>query len=171
MDWARFARGAQRLAGIVGRRGTRSRQAVRLDWRLATVGPDGVERDVRTFRNLVVNDGLDGAKSRLFEAATAINVFDYVAIGSDATAEDAADSALGSELARAQATYSDAGTAACLLEVTFPAGTGTGNVNEVGLLDAAAAGVMYSRHALSSTYPKAAGDALKVSIAITLTNA
>lgn len=170
MDWGTFGRAALRLAGIVAHRRARPRIGARLDWRLATVGPDGVERNVVTFRNLIVNTGLDGAKSRLFETGTGVSPFDYIAIGSDATAEDALDTTLGSELARDQATYSDAGTAACLLEFTFAAGVGTGSINEVGVFDDPAAGTMYSRHALGATYPKGAGDALKVSVAITLTN-
>ncbi len=137
------------------------------EWDLVLLGPGGVVKDRRRFRNLIVNAGLDKAKDRLFNPATVAPVFGYVAIGTGAVPETPTDVALGTEAARDAVAYTAGGTGVCTVDHTFPAGVGTGAITEVGLFDDPAAGNMFNR----KTFPainKTAGDALKASCTITL---
>lgn len=171
MDWGWFGRLARKVArgALLRARGIEGKQ-VRCDWRLALVGADGVERDVVRFQNLIVNAGFDGAKDRLFNPATAVAIFRYIAIGTDGTPETSGDIALLAEVARDAASYTDTGTATCTLAFTFPAGTGTGGIQEVGLLNDPAAGTLFSRHTFA-VINKTATDQLKAQCVITLQNA
>lgn len=169
MDWLRFARAARQV--FTGRRrGAQERGGLKGRWRLELRGPDGELKDVRDFENLIVNAGLDAAKNRLFDPATAAPVFEYIAIGSDATPAAAGQTALGGELARGATSYTDAGTAVCTIERTFAAGVGTGTIVEVGAFNDVAAGDMFNR-ATFAAIAKGAGDTLKATCTITLANA
>ena len=141
--------------------------ALRAEWDLVLLGPDGTVKGRRRVKNLIVNAGLEQAKDRLFNPATAAPVFGFVAIGTGAVAETPVDVALGSEAARDAVAYTPGGTGVCTVDHTFPAGVGTGAITEVGLFDDPAAGNMFNR----KTFPainKTAGDALKASCTITL---
>ena len=141
--------------------------ALMAEWDLELVGADGAVKARRHFKNLFVNAGLNRAKDRLFNPATVATVFGYVAIGTGALAETPVDVALGTEAARDAVAYTNGGTGVCTVDHTFPAGTGTGAITEVGLFDDPAAGNMFNR----KTFPainKTAGDALKASCTITL---
>ena len=169
MDWLRFARAAR--AVFSGKsRGAKERQGMTGRWRLELRGPDGQLKDVRDFENLIVNAGLDAAKNLLFDQATALVGFNWIAIGSDATPAAAGQTALLAELARGASSYTDAGTAVCTIERTFAAGVGTGTIVEVGAFNDAAAGDMFNR-ATFAAIAKGAGDTLKATCTITLSNA
>lgn len=169
MDWLRFARAAR--AVLTGkRRGAQEREGMKGHWRLELRGPDGELKDVRDFENLIVNAGFESAKNRLFDPATTEPVFGWIAIGSDATPAAAGQTALLAELARGAVTYTDAGTAVCTIDRTFAAGVGTGTIVEVGAFNANAAGDMFNR-ATFAAIAKGAGDTLKASCTITLSNA
>ena len=141
--------------------------AMEARWDLELVGPDGRVKARRRFKNLIVNAGLNQAKDRLFNPATVAPVFGYVAIGTSAVAETPVDTALGTEAARGATTYTPGGTGVCTVDRTFPAGTGTGAITEVGLFDDPAAGNMFNRKTFAAIN-KTAGDALKASCTITL---
>ncbi len=167
MDWAAFARGAREVAERVRGPGRERPMALRADWDLELVGPDGEVRARRRFKNLIVNAGLNRAKDRLFNPATVAPLFGYVAIGTGALTETPVDVALGTEAARDAVAYTSGGTGVCTVDHTFPAGVGTGAITEVGLFDAALLGNLFNR----KTFPainKTAGDALKASCTITL---
>jgi len=166
-DWVAFARGAREVAERARGPGRERPMAMRADWDLELVGPDGDVKARRRFKNLIVNAGLNRAKDRLFNPATLATVFGYVAIGTGAVAETPVDVALGTEAARAAVAYTSGGTGVCTVDHTFPAGVGTGAITEVALFDDPAAGNMFNR----KTFPainKTAGDALKASCTITL---
>jgi|GEM_PF-1083810 len=166
-DWAAFARGAREVADRPRRPGLERPMAVRAEWDLELVGPTGEVKARRRFKNLIVNAGLNRAKDRLFNPATVATVFGYVAIGTGAIAETPVDVALGTEAARDAVAYTTGGTGVCTVDFTFPAGTGTGAITEVGLFDDPGAGNMFNR----KTFPainKTAADALKASCTITL---
>lgn len=89
-----------------------------------------------------------------------INAPTHIAIGSNATAEAVGQTTLVAETARvALDTRTNAANVATVIG-TFPAGTGTGTVNEVGLFTAAAAGTMTQR-ALTGAITKPAGLGLQ----------
>ncbi len=167
VDWGAFARDARQVAERARRPGRERPMAMMAKWDLVLIGPGGEVKDRRRFKNLIVNAGLEQAKDRLFNPATAAPLFGFVAIGTGAVPETAVDAALGSEAARGAVAYTPGGTGVCTVDRTFAAGTGTGAITEVGLFDDAVAGNMFNR----KTFPainKTAGDALKTSCTITL---
>lgn len=133
-------------------------------WFITLYGPDGQQKDYREGNNVIVTTGKDFLASFLNSACTAAATFNmrYVAIGSGNAAEDAANTALGTETSRTTGTVSYVSS---IYEVTatFAAGSGTGNVYEYGLFNVstAACGTMFSRD-LEGLITKAAGDTLKV---------
>lgn len=169
VDWGDLARGMGRLQTLVWR--GRERMKFRASWRIecGPLGPDGqiVPHTVRDWReNVIVNAGLEAVKSRLFNPATAVPGFFWIAIGTDATPELNTDTALLAEAARGGVTYTAGGTGVATIDRTFAAGVGTGAIVEAGAFNANAAGTMFNR----KTFPvvnKAAGDTLKVSCIIT----
>lgn len=89
-----------------------------------------------------------------------INAPTHIAIGSGTTAEAVGQTQLITETARvALDTRTNAANVATVIG-TFPAGTGTGTVNEVGLFTANAAGTMTQR-ALTGAITKPAGLGLQ----------
>ena len=167
VDWGALARGASRLFRLVS---AADRFQMVGEWRLELVGADGKTKAVREFRNLIVNAGLNQAGDLLFNSATAGATFHYVAIGTDATPETSGDTALLAETARAAGAYANPSTAVHTVDYTFPAGTGTGAITEVGLLDDPAAGNLYNRKTFAAIN-KTATDTLKATCTITLSNA
>lgn len=147
----------------------RQRLTVQGHWHLQLLGPDGRVKDERRFKNLIVNDGLEALKDRMFNPATVQDLFGFVAIGTGTTPETATDVALQTESARDASTYTAGGVGVATVERTFAAGVGTGAITEAGLFDAAAAGTMFNRKTFAAVN-KAAGDTLKVTCTITVSN-
>jgi hypothetical protein len=109
---------------------------------------DGNVKETREFPNLVVNTGLAYIASRMKDAtATAMS---HMAVGSGSTAAVAADTALGTQLARVALDSTTLVTTTATNDAvqyvaTFPAGTGTGAVTEAGIFNASSAGTMLCR--------------------------
>ena len=98
--------------------------------------------------NLVVNTGLAYIAGRIKDAAT--TVMSHMAIGSGQSPATAADTALGSQLARVVLDSTTIVTTAVAGDsvqyvATFAPGTGTGAVYEAGIFNAASAGIMLCR--------------------------
>lgn len=137
--------------------------------RLELIGPDGQTKQVVEKDNLVVNAGLNQLREMMFDSVspTALTLYTHIAIGSGATAAALTDTALVSELARrAFDNYTAGGTGVATVDVTVPAGTGTGAITEAGIFDASSGGNMFNRVVFTSVN-KTASDALKVSFTIT----
>jgi len=115
--------------------------------------------------NLVVTVGKAFVASALIAASA--SPFTHVACGSSSTVAALANTTLGSELARVAATTSNPTTVTSLFVAAFPAGTGTGTIEEVGIFNNAIDGTMFSRY-LTGSYVKSAGDTLTVSWTITV---
>jgi len=96
--------------------------------------------------DLVVNAGLDAACGCVFDpSANRPAAFNYIAIGTDGTAPDASQTALGAEVMRVQATYSkDANTGECSIDATFNI-TASYALQECGIFNASSGGIMYCR--------------------------
>jgi hypothetical protein len=111
------------------------------------------------FNDLVVDAGLNDLCAKAFGTQTA--VFNYVAIGTDATAPAADQTALLAEVMRVAGTYAkDTPVGECSMDATFNIAA-TYALNECGLLNAAAGGTMYCR----DTYPTknvVSGDTVKL---------
>jgi hypothetical protein len=130
-------------------------------------GSQVVER--REGYNVICTSGIHHLADYLFSAALSAtqNTFFYIAIGSDATAEAASDTALTTEVSRHTGTVT-AFTSVYQVTATFASGSGTGNVYEYGLLNSNTDGKMLSRDT-EGLITKGANDTLTVTAQITLT--
>lgn len=120
--------------------------------------------------NLVVSTGLAFIASRM--AGTASVVMSHMAIGTNATAASAAQTALITEAARVALTSSTIVTTGVANDsiqyvATFGAGVGTGGIQEAALLNASSAGTMLSR-TVFSIINKGASDVLTITWKVTL---
>lgn len=98
--------------------------------------------------------------------------YTYMATGSGSTAESAAHTALvtentlnGSARATATCTYESVGIAKLVKTFTF---TGAVTVREIGIFNAASAGIMLCRHLLSADKVYANGESVEITITETL---
>lgn len=106
------------------------------------------ELEVYESHNVTCNTGLEAAKDRLFNTATAQTVAKYIAVSESSATPAAADTDLDAEitqngLARAAADYTSGGTGVCDLSNTFTATGSFSTVQLMGLFDVASAGDMY----------------------------
>lgn len=122
-------------------------------------------------KNVIVENGLEFVASFLNSASTSASTFTmrYIAVGTDATAEAASNTALGVELARVSGscTYSSGALFECV--GTFAAGVATGAIVEYGLFSTltSGGGTMFSRDT-ESVVNKGASDTLTVRTIVTL---
>jgi len=120
--------------------------------------------------NLVVNTGLAYIASRIKDAtATAMS---HMGIGSGSTAAAAADTALGSQLARVTLDSTSLVTTTATNDsvqyvATFAAGTGTGAVTEAGIFNAGTSGTMLCR-TVFAVINKGALDTLVITWKVTV---
>lgn len=136
-------------------------------WSAVLTNDRGEETSRREGYNVVTTNGLEYLASFLSSATTSAQwTMKHIAIGSDATAEVAADTALGSELARTTATVSYSSGAIYEAVATFAAGVGTGAVNEYGVFSSSSAGTMLNRDT-EATINKGALDTLTVTAQLT----
>jgi hypothetical protein len=125
---------------------------------------DGNVKDQRNIKNLVVTVGKEFIAERMVGTPA---VMSHMAIGSDNTAADIADTALGSELGRVALASSTSSGAVVTNTATFAAGVGTGAVVEAGTFNAGSAGTMLCR----SVFPivnKGADDGMSITWTITV---
>ena len=133
-------------------------------------GAPGEIKEQRHGHNVVVTTGHQFLADFLASAAAAASTFTmrYIAVGSDSTGELAANTALGTELARVSGIVS-AATAIYRLTATFASGVGTGNIYEYGVFSTitSGAGTMFSRD-VEGLITKSANDQLVVTTEITI---
>ncbi len=125
---------------------------------------DGNIKEQRSIKNLVVTVGKEFIAARMVGTP---DVMSHMAIGSDSTAADIADTALGTELGRVALASSTSAGAVVTNTATFGAGVGTGAVVEAGTFNAGSAGVMLCR----SVFPvvnKGADDGMSITWTITV---
>lgn len=126
-------------------------------------GPDGDLKQHVQGTNVVCTNGKEFLASYLASAAAGAATFTmkYIGIGTDATAELAANTALGVELARQTGTASYVSGQIYQVTATFAAGTGTGAIVEYGLFSSSTAGTMLARDT-ESVINKGASDTLTI---------
>jgi len=137
-------------------------------WYIKNYGPNGVLKEDISGKNVITEGGLSFLASFLNSSVAGAGTWDMdqIAIGTDATAEAASNTALGTELARTTGTASYVSDAVYRVTATFAAGTGTGAIVEYGLFSSSTGGTMFSRDT-ESVINKAAGDTLVVTTEIT----
>lgn len=127
-----------------------------------------VLKDQRQGRNVIATNGLDFLASFLNSAAATASTFTmkYCAIGTDATAEAASNTALGTETERHTGTVSYVSSAIYRVTATFPSGT-AGAIVEYGLFSSNTGGTMLSRDT-EAVINKGVNDTLEVTVQYTL---
>lgn len=138
-------------------------------------GPDGQIKALRgPFHNVITNTGKNDGIERLINATGTPAIFNYVGIGTNATAEAATDTALGTECASSTRQQDTAATpdpptttGQQQLIVTFAAGNCTATVTEAGTFNASTVGTMLNRKTFGGI-AKGASDSLEVTITFTL---
>lgn len=137
---------------------------------VALFGPDGVLKDHREIRNLVVTAG------KVFIAASMAKTtvdtpaaMTHMAVGTTNTAAVVGDTTLGAEVAASRTALSSATPSSNTIAYacTFGPGVGTGALVEAGIFNAGAAGTMLCR-TVFSVINKAAGDTLTITWTITV---
>lgn len=123
-----------------------------------------VKQDVQ-LNNLVVTTGLNFIASRMKDAtATAMT---HMAIGTSSTAASAGQTALVAETARVALTSTTVTTNSVAYVATFNAGTGTGALQEAGILNASSVGTMLCR-TVYSVVNKGANDSMTITWTVTV---
>lgn len=133
--------------------------------KIVRTNSEGKIVEEREIKNLVVTDGKEHIAARM--VGTSSDVMSHMAVGTDSTSPDAADSALGTEAGRVALASYTASTNTVTATATFPAGTGTGALVEAGLFNDASAGEMLCRTTFS-VVNKAAGDSVAITWTITV---
>jgi hypothetical protein len=137
-------------------------------WKL-TLESGGVVKQVVEGNNVICTNGKEFLASFLYSAAVAASTFTmkYVGIGSDSTAEAAANTALGTELARHTGTVSYVSNQIYQVTATFTSGLGTGDIYEYGLFSSSTGGTMLSRDT-EALITKGASDSLTAVLQVTI---
>jgi hypothetical protein len=140
-------------------------------WNVTLCGPDGAVKDYREGDNVVCTNGKEFLASFLSSAAAAASTFTcrYIAVGTDSTGEAAANTALGSEVARVSGTVSYISNQIYRVTATFTTGVGTGAIVEYGLFSTitSGGGTILSRDT-ESVINKGANDTLTAVCNITI---
>lgn len=138
-------------------------------WNMTLTGPDGSVKQYVEGDNVVCTNGKEFLASFLASAVAAASTFTcrYVAIGTDSTAESAAQTALGTELARVSGIASYVSGQVFKVSATFGTGVGTGAIVEYGLFSSSTGGTMLSRDT-ESVINKGANDTLTAVCNLTL---
>jgi len=93
----------------------------------------------------------------------------YMAVGTDNTAPVAGNTALGAEVGRVGLTGRTDSAGVITYVGYFPSGTGTGALQEAGILNAASGGILLARLTYASL-TKATGDTLTITWTITVSD-
>lgn len=117
------------------------------------------------IHNLVVTTGLGYIVSRMKD--TTYGAMSHMAIGSGSTAAAAGDTALGTELGRVTLTSTTVSANSIQYVASFPAGTGTGNVQEAGIFNNSPGGTLLCR-TVFGLVTKAAGDSMTITWTVTV---
>lgn len=128
-------------------------------------GPDGNLKEKAHIPNLVVQVGRDFIASRMKDATA--NVMSHMAVGEDNTTPAIGNTALGTEIGRVALDSTAVNNNVVTYVATFPAGTGTGGLEEAGIFNDGTAGTMLCRTTFAIVN-KAAADSMVITWAITI---
>jgi hypothetical protein len=125
----------------------------------------GQIKEERDIKNLVVTVGKTFIASRMVGVAS--NIMSHMAVGSNATAAAAGDTALGTELGRVALTSGTSASNVATYVATFGTGVGTGAIVEAGILNAASAGTLLC-HTTFAVVNKGANDTMTITWTVTV---
>lgn len=127
-------------------------------------GPDGKVKEERHVSNLIVTVGKNHVADQMSDQGE--GQMSHMAIGTGNTAPAAGDTTLDTELDRNALTSVTQATNDVVYIGDWAAGDGTGALEEAGIFNAGAAGVMLSR-VVFGVVNKGAADTLKITWTIT----
>lgn len=133
--------------------------------KIEVFGEDGVLKQVADVPNLVVTSGKGFIASRM--TGTSATAMSHMAVGTGSTAPAAGDTALATEAARVALTSGTTSGAVATYVASFPAGTGTGALQEAGILNASSAGTLLCRTTFS-VINKGANDSMTITWTVTV---
>lgn len=128
-------------------------------------GPDGNLKEKAHIPNLVVQVGRDYIASRMKDATA--NVMSHMSVGEDSTTPAIGNTVLGNEIGRVALDSTTVNNNVVTYVATFPAGTGTGGLEEAGIFNDGTAGTMLCRTTFAIVN-KAAADSMVITWAITI---
>lgn len=120
---------------------------------------------VHDIDNLVVTAGKGFVASRM--GGTSAAVMSHMALGTNATAAAAGDTALGAEAGRVALTSTTVFNNEITYVATFPAGTATGAITEAGIFNAGSGGTMLARTVFAAVN-KGASDSITITWTVTV---
>lgn len=120
---------------------------------------------VQEIDNLVVTAGKGYVASRMKD--TSATAMSHMAVGSGNTAAAASQTALVTEVARVALTSTTVSSADVVYVGTYGSGTGTGTLNEAGILNASSGGTMLCRVVFSGAISKGANDSMTITWTVT----
>lgn len=126
---------------------------------------DGTVKQAIHVPNLVVTTGKTYIASRIVGVAS--NIMSHMGIGIGSATPVAGDSTLGSESGRVALASQSSSGGTVTYTATFPAGTGTGAIQEAAVFNASTAGTMLCR----TTFPtvtKQSGDSIAITWVVTV---
>ena len=126
---------------------------------------NGLVKDTREVKNLVVQAGLDFIASRMKDATA--DVMSHMGIGTGSSAAASSDTTLGTEAARQALTSTTVNNNSVSYVASFAAGTGTGAITEAGILNAGSGGTLLCR-TVFSVVNKGASDSMTITWTITI---
>ena len=130
-------------------------------------GPDGKLKERRTAHNLVVTVGKNWIAQRIDDDTDPADM-GWMACGTGSTAAVIGDTTLETETARVVLSGTTVASATTTYAATFPAGTGTGALTELGILNASSAGVLLARVTFA-VVNKLAADTLAINWGVSAT--
>ena len=131
---------------------------------VVVTGKDGVVKDRREIKNLVVTGGKEFIAARMVGTPTEMS---HMAVGAGTTAAVVGNTALESELGRVALASDTATGAVVTYTASFPPATGTGAVTEAGIFNAGTGGTMLCR-TVFSVVNKGVDDAMSITWQITV---
>ena len=139
------------------------------EWFITVYGPNKEVKDYKQGFNVVTTVGKEFIASFLQSAVVAASTFTakYIAVGTDATAEAAANTALGAEVTRTTGTASYVSGQIFQVTASFGTNSATGAIVEYGLLSSSSAGTLIARDT-ESVINVGAADTLRVICQLTV---
>ena len=128
-------------------------------------GPDGNLKEKAHIPNLVVQVGRDYIASRMKDATE--TTMSHMSVGEDNTSPAIGNTTLGTEIGRVALDSTTVNNNVVTYVATFPAGTGTGGLEEAGIFNDSTAGTMLCRTTFAIVN-KAAADSMVITWAITI---
>ena len=136
---------------------------------IALRNADGSLAHELTFPNFITDAGEAHIADQLADAGE--TAMGYMAIG-DSSGQAKTDTTLANETARVALDSTTQGSSGddndVVYVATFPAGTGTGTVSEVGVLNAATVGTLLNYSDQFSAFSKGAGQSAVVTVTLTI---